>query len=208
MMYDLMCARRSIRRFKPDPVPKERLEQLIEAAVTAPSASNKQPWRFLLVTKRSTIEEMVVAVKEAIDRIACHIPEGSVASFRTYGDYFTRFSEAPTVVVPIWKSVTILSNLTDRDLPLTDRGQIEAMENDSGLIGTSLALQNLLLMAHESGLGASAMTGPLIAAAALKTILSVPDRWGIVALVPVGFPDEHPAPTDRKPIDKCVRWIT
>jgi nitroreductase len=63
------------------------------------------------------------------------------------------------------------------------------------------------LMAHALGLGASGMTGPLLAEPALRSILEVPDGWGIVALVPIGWPAEDPASTDRKPVDKVVRWL-
>jgi nitroreductase len=51
------------------------------------------------------------------------------------------------------------------------------------------------------------MTGPLVAEPALRAILDVPDGWSIVALVPIGRPDEEPKPTDRKPLDKVVRWL-
>jgi nitroreductase len=62
-------------------------------------------------------------------------------------------------------------------------------------------------MAHAMGLGASGMTGPLVAEPRLRAILDVPDGWGIVALVPIGRPAEEPTPTDRKPVDKVVRWL-
>ena len=81
------------------------------------------------------------------------------------------------------------------------------IERDSGLVGTSLGLMNLLLACHSRGLGASAMTGPLLAEAKLKSLLEVPASWGIVALVPLGYPAEEPAPTERKQVDKVTRWI-
>jgi len=81
------------------------------------------------------------------------------------------------------------------------------MERDSGLIGTSLALQNLLLAAHARGLGASGMTGPLVAADAVRDLLGIPASWHIVALVPMGFPDENPAATTRKAAPLVTQWI-
>ncbi len=57
------------------------------------------------------------------------------------------------------------------------------------------------------GGGASGMTGPLIADAALRELLAVPESWGIAALAPVGFPDEEPKPVPRKGLDAVVRWI-
>jgi nitroreductase len=206
-LFDLLRTRRSVRKFSPEPLPREEIVRLLEAAVTAPSASNKQPWRFLVVESRERIDRMAAAVREATARIASHIPESSQPAFRAYGDYFTRFEAAPALIVPIYRGLAVLSNLVDAALDDADRRSIVRMEDQSGLIGTSLALENLLLMAHASGLGASGMTGPLVAEPALRAILDVPDGWGIVALVPIGRPAEDPTPTDRKPVDKMVRWL-
>jgi nitroreductase len=203
----LMRSRRSVRRYEDRPVPRETLDRLFEAAVTAPSASNKQPWRFFVVSDRARIAKMAAAVREATAHAAIHVPESSRASFEAYGDYFTRFEAAPTIVVPLYRPLAVLSNLV---LPAIGDGPkriIQAMEDQSGIIGTSLALQNFLLMAHAEGIGASGMTGPLIAEPALRAILEIPNGWRIVALVPVGFPAEQPTPTDRKPVDKVVRWL-
>jgi nitroreductase len=207
MIEELLRARRSVRRFRPEPAPSETILRLIDAAILAPSASNKQPWRFFVVEKRATIDAMADAVREAVDTIAAHVPPESVDAFRAYGDYFVRFQAAPTVIVPIHRGHTVLSHLVGPQLDVDARARIEAMERDSGLVGTSLALMALLLTAHELGLGASAMTGPLVAEHRLREILSIPASWGIVALVPVGWPDEEPRPTERKPVDKVVRWV-
>ena len=206
-LLELIRERRSIRSFKPEPVARETILALLEAAVAAPSASNKQPWRFFVVESRESIARMAAAVREAIARIQGHIPESSQDAFRAYGDYFTRFEHAPAVIVPIHRALHVLSNLVDGGLAEADRAAVHAMEAQCGLIGTSLALENLLLMAHDLGLGASGMTGPLVAEPALRAILEVPTGWGIVALVPIGWPDEQPAAPGRKPVDKVVRWL-
>jgi nitroreductase len=86
--------------------------------------------------------------------------------------------------------------------------RVETMERDSSLIGVSLAMQNLLLMAHEVGLGASVMTGPLLAGDKVKEILSVPATWEIAALVPVGYPAEEPPSPGRRPVEKVLSFVT
>jgi nitroreductase len=207
MIEQLLRERRSVRRFKPDAVPEALVQRLIEGAISAPSASNKQPWKFLLVESRALIAELAEVVRVATAMVAGHIPETSQPAFERYGDYFTRFEHAPLVIVPIYKPLTLLSNLTSDDLPAQERATIAQLERDSGLIGTSLALGQLLLLAHELGLGASGMTGPLLARPELKRLLEVPPTWDIVALVPVGFPDEVPAPTERKAAHLVTRWF-
>lgn len=203
----LLQSRRSVRSFRPDPLAHDLVTELLEAAIAAPSASNKQPWRFLVVEDRTRIAAMAAAVRDAVERISKNIPPESQPAFAAYGDYFTRFEHAPAVIVPIHRALHILSNLVGAALPPDEHAAIVAMEERSGLIGTSLALQNLLLMAHARGLGASGMTGPLVAAAALRSILDVPPGWDIVALVPIGWPAEEPAPPGRKSVDKVVRWL-
>jgi len=206
-LHDVMQTRRSVRRFRPDAPSRAIIESVLASAVTAPSASNKQPWRFLVVRNRDVIDRIAAAVRTAVERIAMAIDPEFEPSFRAYGDYFTRFEHAPVVIVPLSRSLTILSNLTGGRLASDDADRIAAMERESGLIGTSLALQNLLLAAHAAGLGASGMTGPLVAADAIREILRVPASWHVVALVPIGFADEEPAATARKPADVVTQWI-
>jgi nitroreductase len=186
----LMETRRSVRRFRPEPLDPEVVKELVAAAVTAPSASNKQPWRFVVVTERATIARMAAAVREAVERIARHVEPGAEVSFRAYGDYFTRFEEAPCVIGLLARGIPLLTSLVDERLAAADGRAIADMEESSGLIGAAMALQNLLLMAHALGLGASGMTGPLVAAEALRGILGVPPSWRLAALVPVGHPAE------------------
>jgi nitroreductase len=207
VIEQLLRERRSVRRFKPEPVPEALVQRLIEGAICAPSASNKQPWKFLLIQNRTLIARLAEAVRAATALVARHIPEPSQPAFERYGDYFTRFEHAPLVIVPIYKPLTLLSNLTSEDLPVQERAAITQLEQESGLIGTSLALGHLLLVAQELGLGASGMTGPLLARPELKRLLEVPPAWDMVALVPVGFPDEVPLPTERKPAHLVTRWF-
>ena len=207
MIIELMQSRRSIRKFLPILPERALLEQLIAAAVTAPSASNKQPWRFLIVTNAGVKSRMAEAVRAAVDRVAHHIEPQFENAFRAYGDYFTRFESAPVVIVPLHRPLTLLSSMLGAGLSASDQQNVTKMEQQSGIVSASLAMENLLLMAHELGLGASGLTGPLIAADDLRGILSVPAGWDIVALVAVGFPDEQPAPTARKSIADVTRWI-
>ncbi len=207
MIYEVMNSRRSVRRFQREAPDQDLIEKLIEAAVSAPSASNKQPWRFWILTNRDTKKRLAQAVRGAVNRISGHIAPEFERAFRSYGDYFTRFEEAPVVIIPLYRSMTLLSNMVDEDLSEQDRDGINYMENNSGLVSTSLAMQNLLLMAHELGLGASGMTGPLVALGCIREILGLPASWNVVAFVPVGFPDEEPDPKPRKSIETVTKWL-
>jgi nitroreductase len=207
MIEELMRSRRSIRSFKKDALSRERVEELIEIAITAPSASNKQPWRFFVTDDRALIDAMADAVRDATERIAAHIPEESIGTFRNYGDYFVRFRAAPVVIVTVFRELLVLSNLVDDELGSDDRAQIRQMEFNSGLASTAMAMQNLLLYAHALELGASCMTGPMIAMDRIKTLMGIPNSWCIAGVIPVGYPDEQPTPPTRKSVDAVIRWV-
>ncbi|MEZ4370194.1 MAG: nitroreductase family protein [Polyangiaceae bacterium] len=204
---DLLERRRSVRRFKADALTREDIERLLQAAVSAPSASNKQPWRWLVVTNRARLGQLASAVREATEAVQAAIPEQSQAAFAAYGEYFTRFEHAPCVIVPICRGHAVLSQLVDTTLPSELRDAVLHMERHSAVVSTSLGLMNLLLKATDIGIGASAMTGPLVAGGALKELLGVPASWSIVALVAVGYPDEEPKATTRKALQHVVRFI-
>ena len=206
MIEEIIRSRRSVRRFKTQAPARDVLERLIEMAILAPSASNKQPWRFFIVTERETIDRMAIAVQKAVDRIVTHVRADFMDAFRAYGNYFVRFRDAPVVIVPAFRELEVLSNLVDATLAPEDIERIAAMEFNSGLISTSLAMQNLMLFAHSIGLGTSCMSGPLLAAGDLKHILEIPESWRVAALIPTGYPDEEPSAPVRKSADAVIRW--
>lgn len=208
MIEDAIRSRRSVRRYTRLKPARELIEKLIEIAACAPSASNKQPWRFFVADEPSTISRMASAVQEAVERIARHVEPAFGDAFRAYGDYFVRFREAPVVIVPAFRELEVLSNLVDTQTGIEDLETIGQMEFNSGLISTSLAIQNLMLYAHSVGLGTSCMTGPLVAVRQIKAILQIPDSWKVAACVPVGYPDESPQPVGRKSVKTVVRWAS
>ncbi len=206
-LFSLLRERRSVRAFKDEPLPRELLEKVLDAAVLAPSASNKQPWRFFVMEDRAKLRALAAEVRAEKERIGAHIPADFAPSFLAYGDYFTRFENAPVVLAPAARPLTVLSNLVSDALDQTTRTTISRMEEESGLIGTSLAIGNLLLCAHALGLGASAMTGPMIARAQVTKAFGVPDGWSVVALVALGYPAEVPDRTERKDAKSVTRYV-
>jgi nitroreductase len=203
----LFDARKSVRRFAQRPVPRSLLERLMALATTAPSASNKQPWRFVIVRDPTVISAMASAVRDEIARVRAHMDPSGLEAFTAYGAYFTRFEEAPCVIVPTCRPTAVLSQLVTSAIDPDARGRIAAMERTSAVVSTSLAIENLLLAAPALGLGASALTGPLLAAHRIAELAKVPPSWELLALIAVGYPDETPRATERKPVAQVLRWI-
>ena len=162
----LLKGRRSIRRYRPDPVPDEMIEQLLEAGRCAPSASNRQPWAFIVVQDRALVHQ-----------VAEH------AAF-----YFVRWAhieESPLLIVLCGHQKS--------------RVYRQFLHEDIGLAGGQIMLQ-----AKALGLGTCWIGG--LNREALAAILKVPQDWEIVGLLTVGFPDEEPEPSPRKPLADVVHY--
>jgi nitroreductase len=194
----LLRTRRSVRRFRADPVTDAQVAALVEAAAAAPSAGNRQAWRLLLVTSRERIEAMATAVRAEVERLRAGLREDAAPEADAYLENFLHFAGAPLVVAPIHRQGPDLLAAAGAS-PRASRGDAEA------LCSVAAAIENLLLCAHALGLGACWMTGPLVAADALAPILEVPRGWAVSALVPVGVPAEDPPPPARRPPEALVR---
>jgi nitroreductase len=199
-LLELLRTRRSVRRFRPDPVPEDAVAALLEAAAAAPSAGNRQAWRLLLVTSRPRIDAMAEAVRAEVARIRARVRPDAAAEADAYLANFLHFAGAPLVVAPIHRR--------GPDLLEAAGGTARPSRADAdALASVAAAIQNLLLCAHALGLGACWMTGPLVAADALAELLEVPRGWALSAILPVGRPAEQPeAPPRRRP-DALVRRL-
>jgi len=207
MISEIMRTRRSIRQFSDKKLSREILSDLIDMAITAPSASNNQPWRFFVIDDETSIEQLAECVGRRVNDISRHIDETYLQNFNRYGDYFVRFRQAPALIVPLYKKMQMLSNMLAPGLNREAIGNIATMEFNSGIVSTSLAIQNLLLYAHACGLGASCMTGPLVADDKIREMLDIPPQWNIACFIPVGYSDEVAKVQPRKSVDSVLRFI-
>ena len=203
----LLERRRSVRQYTDEALSRETLESLIAAAIQAPSASNRQPWRFLVVCDAKVRGELADLVEAAAARVGEHVSKPFSAAYEDYRKYFVHFREAPAVIVPLYRDAEILGRMVGPTVDPRDRASIELMESRTGIVSTALAVENLLLKATELGLGTSMMTGPLVAEAALRERLDVKASWHILAFVAVGVPAETPNPTVRKEVAQVIRWV-
>jgi nitroreductase len=186
----LMRERRSVRRFRSEPVPTELLQKLLEAARSAPSAGNRQPYRILVLRSRGRMAQLAAAVRAESERIVAAARPEQAPDLAEYVRYFDWFERAPLLLAPIYRS----------------GGTFNRSPQDA-LASTAAAIMSLLLAAPALGLGACWMTGPLVAEPRLRELLAVPEGWSVAALLPVGFPDEEPPPRPRRALDQLVRYL-
>ena len=188
--------RRSIRRYLDRPIPREMLEQLLEAARWGPSAHNRQPWRFAVIVdpaRRASLAATMGAqfrADLAADGIADDMIDQQVA--RSY----ERISTAPALIM-------ICLSMVDMDHYPDPKRQ--AAERTMAMQSVALAAQNLLLMAHTMGLGACWMCAPLFCPDVVRTELNLPPDWEAQGLLTVGYPAESRF-RDREPIETKTLW--
>lgn len=192
----LMRDRRSIRRYLDRPVPRDVLLRLLDAARWAPSAHNRQPWRFAVLEDAARRASLAAAMGERFraDLLADGLsPEAVERQVRRSCE---RIAGAPVVIV-------FFLSLTDMDrYPDPPRQEAERL---MAVQSVALAVQNLLLRAHAEGLGACWICGPLFCPDVVRVELSLPEDWIAQGLLTIGYPAES-REKDREPLETRVVW--
>ncbi|MCW4037764.1 MAG: nitroreductase family protein [Candidatus Bathyarchaeota archaeon] len=155
---DVVTKRRSIRRYKPEPVPDDVLNQILEAARVAPSAGHRQPWHFIVVKDAPTKKQLGVSQWAA---------------------------EAPLILVGCVDTAI-------RSPPLC-------------YVDLAIGFEHIVLAAANFGLG-TCWIGRLGRDETIKAVLSIPDHVRVVAVTPLGYPDETPDPKTRKVISEIIHY--
>jgi nitroreductase len=205
----LLKTRRSVRRFQERPVPREALERVMQAAISAPSATNRQPWKFAVVTHPQRRDAIAAAVRTRIGEVRAFIeqsPHG--AELKGYLDYFHGPLEgAPALVLGFYREhPDLLAYLVETGGGLPSRF-VTMKQMQPELCGASAAVMSLLVQAHAEGLGGCWMTGPLLARDDIGQLVGIREPWRLFAAVALGYPAGADAPTRRKPLSEVVRWL-
>jgi coenzyme F420-0:L-glutamate ligase/coenzyme F420-1:gamma-L-glutamate ligase len=189
---EVIKQRRSIRKYKKDPIPQEVIHRILEAAVYAPSAHNAQPWRFIVVTDQGQKEGLADAMANVwlAELERDHIPKNVVQ--KALEASIRRFTSAPLLVLCCF-------TMDDMDT----YPDVERQRNERDLAVQSLAasIQNLLLAAHSKGLGACWFCAPAFCKTAVRQTLKIPCSVEPQALITLGYPAEKPVSPERYPSD-------
>lgn len=206
-LIEAIKKRRSIRKFKSDEIPKEDIYEIIRVATLAPSAHNKQMWRFIAISNKEVLKEMKRGIVKEIEEISSW-PEVKEAETKIKGmrAYSTFFVKAPLVFAVLVKPY---HSMVDELLKLEGlkKGQVELLHSHVEIQSVAAAVENLLLAATEKGYGTCWMCGPLIAAPALEKILQVEKPWKLMALVTMGIPNQELKPKLLKDIDEVLEFV-
>ena len=193
---DPIYERRSIRKYLSKPVPKELITEILDAGRVAPSAKNRQPWRYIVFAE-SQKEEMLDKMESGLDReehSSASLP-GSASGLADAGNTLRIMREAPVIILVLNTNGT--SPFVPHD---TDERFVEIF--DSLSIGASI--ENILLKACEKGLGTLWIANTCFAYKELTGLLDT--ECQLVGAVALGYPDGQPAPRPRKALDEIAEF--
>jgi nitroreductase len=227
-VWEVMSTMRAIRRLKPDPVPRELLERLVQAATWAPSAGNAQAGTWVVVTDRAQIASLEPVWKRCLGLYWASaekggsqtISDGQLARLRKATEYQgEHFVEIPALLVACYKAqsplrrsrgswgdlMRALAKLGPRDAMATIR-QARRAAAMAEAASVYPAVQNVLLSARALGLGATLTTLHLAAEREFKRVLRIPKDVKTFAVIPVGYPLGRFGPVRRRAVADILRW--
>jgi len=186
-LLDAIHQRRSIRKFTKQTVNKGLIEELIDASVWAPSASNGQPWGFVIIQDQAYLRELSDKAKAGILEKLDVLPALEQYRGSMENKAFNIFYNAPALVILYGK----------KDNPHTDHD-------------CSLAAQNFMLAARDKELGTCwiGFSEAVCGSTEFKKIHNIPEEYKLVAPIILGYPDHFPKnPISRKDYP-IFSWVT
>ncbi|HEY7708618.1 MAG TPA: nitroreductase family protein [Candidatus Entotheonella sp.] len=179
-VHELFRRQRAIRNFTDEDVPDDLVEQVLTAAIHAPSGSNTQPWHFIVIrdpSVKQAISEVYEEARADISRVAAP----------SAGGVRQPLSAAPVLIVACVNT------------PTSGHAGFQT--------GASIypSVQNILLAARALGLGSVLTTLHRRRKARIHEILGIPDHVESAAIIPLGWPDREYGPNRRRPLEQFVR---
>ena len=203
-LNEVVITRRSIRKFKSEKISNDKILKILEAGNLAPTASNRQPWKFLIV-QRSTLDRMRellnLSFKERLKDIG---PEKMHDAIKDLS-------------IPTDKSGNKIEGLngfyeTLGNAPIAVIVYVEKNEDfwiyNNNLCDASAAIQNMLLTAWNEGIGSCWMTGPLKKKEKeIKKFLEIDEDQLIVGIIPFGIPEYIPKCPPKQNVTQKTKWF-
>jgi coenzyme F420-0:L-glutamate ligase / coenzyme F420-1:gamma-L-glutamate ligase len=195
-LHKFLQTRRSIRRFKTDAVPDAVIQNILTTATFAPSAHNRQPWRFAVITTQSIKEKLARAMAADFER-----------DLRFDGVPLERIqvqikrSEDRILSAPL--AILLCLDMSEMD-SYPDQNRSEA-ERTMAVQSVAAAGLQLLLAVHAEGLGGVWACWPLFAQETIRATLQLPETWEPQAIFFIGYMDELPKKREKKALEDLVK---
>jgi nitroreductase len=204
--FDLVGNVRAMRRLKPDPVPMELLRKVLDAGVKAASGMNTQPWAFVVIRdadgKKWFAERYRAAIESRFGRSFEPAPDDDspmarqVRALRYQMDHMHEF--------PL---LLLVCGLRDWPFRVAQEDRVGKAPPNYGAIYP--CVQNILLACRAVGLGAALTTMHQVFEDELHERFEIPEEYGVVVTMPIGYPRGKFGPVRRKPAEDVTffdRW--
>jgi len=221
-LFEIMSKMRAMRRLKPDPVPAELLERLVQAAIWAPSGSNLQAYQYLVVTDREVMARLAPLWARCVNAYLATAGKDTpgtmddagyrkmVAAISYQRDHF---AQTPALIIPCYRykmPAPSLAGLREMRASLGTKATLRLAVNRvfSVIAETSSmypGVQNLLLAARALGLGATLTMWHLMLEPEFKQVLGIPKDVHTYAIIPIGYPVGRFGPVSRIPPAQITR---
>lgn len=212
--------RKSIRKFRPDPVSRDMLAEIIKAGCQAPSVMNTQPWEFIVVSG-DVLNKLRSAVVDKLNRKDPMEPEHHVVGYPNDSIYRSRQVE---LAMKLFKLMDIPREDKAKRAAWLERGfryfdgpaaifvlADRSLGESAPLLDLGAAMQNICLAALEYGLGTCIEDQGVLYPKVIREIIRIPENKKIISCIAIGYPDwEFPANaivSGREPLDVNTRWI-
>jgi nitroreductase len=178
--------RTSVRHFRPEPVSRETIEQLLECAVRAPNHKLTQPWRFTVLTGAARHRLAELRAGHRLQRFDnASSPEAVAAA-----DKIRRETRETPVFVVVMSAVNP-----------------DEITREEDYAASMMATANLMIAAESLGLGTYLKTGGIMRDPAVLELARVPEGFRVVGIISLGYPIESEAPRRRKPAANLTEWV-
>ncbi len=206
-LFDALTTTRAVRRFTAEPVSEDEILQCIRVATQAPSGGNIQPWQFLVVTDPETKRALGDVYRRAYARyepalLAARPParsaedeEAFARMLRSSRHLAEHLGEAPAMVLFLMPNISMALRDAEGEL-------------DVGTPFASVypAVQSFMLAARGLGIGTTLTTVYRIYQDEVRALCGIPERYEIVALVPMGRPRGRFVVGRRRPAEQATHW--
>ncbi|MEM7099713.1 MAG: nitroreductase family protein [Pseudomonadota bacterium] len=201
-LFECIYNMRAMRRLKADPIPQEIIEKILDAAIRAPSGQNTQRWAFVVLTQEQDRKFFGDNYRKWFHKLmgdnapAAQDNSKPARQMKAALHLADHMHEAPLIILACGK----------RDWPF-----IVPAEERIGLAPPSYgsiypAVQNLLLACRGLGLGASLTTVHQMFQEEMYNYFDIPEEYGVVASIPIGYPLGNFGPVRRAPLTEKVHY--
>lgn len=197
-LRDAVLGRRSIRYFRPQPVPEHVIRELLRDTVWAPSPHNSQPWRFTIIWSASAKSSLADAMGKQL------VADLRVAgSPRSEAEEQALRSRRRIVAAP----AAILCSLQHDGLIHYPDARMNALEWEMAVQSVGAALQTLFLLAYDRGLGSCWMAAPMYCPDVVRAALGLPADVYPQALILMGYPAKPGRERGRRPLNEVINVL-